>query len=141
MVVYFDTSAFLPMLIPESGSGPSKEIWEQADDITSTRLMYVEAVAAVSRITHSGRSTSGRESKFVGSLNQKWRRLKIIELEAGLMVDAAACSFRFGLRGYDAVHCAAAALVNGPDLVAASSDRRLLEAWSELGVATFDPRG
>ena len=51
---------------------------------------------------------------------------------------AADLAHRFGLRAYGAVHCAAAALLDEPDLVAASGDRRLLAAWRELGVATYD---
>ena len=37
------------------------------------------------------------------------------------------------------VHCAAAAQLDEPDLVAASGDRQLLAAWRELGIATYDP--
>ena len=53
--------------------------------------------------------------------------------------EAARTAFRFGLRGFDAVHCAAAAMIRGDDVVAASSDRQLLAAWRDLGLATFDP--
>jgi hypothetical protein len=48
-------------------------------------------------------------------------------------------SARFGLRGYDAVHCASAEQLAGPDLVAAAGDGQLLEAWHGLGIATFHP--
>jgi len=44
---------------------------------------------------------------------------------------------RFALCGHDAVHCAAAEQVDDED-VAASGDQRLLAAWGELGMATFD---
>ncbi len=48
-------------------------------------------------------------------------------------------AWRFGLRGYDAVHCAAAGLLEDGqhDVVAASGDESLLEAWRNLGVRTF----
>jgi predicted nucleic acid-binding protein len=65
--------------------------------------------------------------------------IDVIEVDDGLVRVAADLAHRFGLRVYDAVHCAAAALLDGPDLVAASGDKRLLAAWRELGVATFDP--
>lgn len=51
---------------------------------------------------------------------------------------AAQVANRFGLRGYDAVHCASAVLVNDETLVAAAGDRQLLAAWHVLGVNTFD---
>jgi predicted nucleic acid-binding protein len=51
---------------------------------------------------------------------------------------AATLSRRFALRGYDAVHCASAERINDDDVVAAAGDGKLLQAWSKLGLATFD---
>ncbi len=45
---------------------------------------------------------------------------------------------RHGLRGYDAVHCAAALWVAGPDLVAATGDPELLSAWRDDGLSVVD---
>jgi len=42
------------------------------------------------------------------------------------------------LLGYDAVHCASAEQLEDNDLVVASGDKRLLDAWKSLGLATFD---
>ncbi|ORW78676.1 twitching motility protein PilT [Mycobacterium riyadhense] len=42
------------------------------------------------------------------------------------------------MRGYDAVHCASAEQLDDDDVVAASGDQRLLTAWLELGIATYD---
>jgi uncharacterized protein len=42
------------------------------------------------------------------------------------------------LRGYDAVHCASAGQFEDADFVVASGDKRLLDAWKSLGLATFD---
>jgi hypothetical protein len=41
------------------------------------------------------------------------------------------------LRGYDAVHCAAAEQVE-EDLVVAAGDQRLLAACAQLGISTAD---
>lgn len=57
------------------------------------------------------------------------------------MENAAAVALRFGLRGYDATHCAAGASVGGETTVLASGDRRLLDTWADLGFNTFDPYG
>jgi predicted nucleic acid-binding protein len=67
--------------------------------------------------------------------------LELIEVDERLVRTAADLAHRFALRGYDAVHCAAATQLDAPDLVAASGDRQLLAAWRALGVATFDPAG
>ena len=68
-----------------------------------------------------------------------FEEIELIDIDERLVQVAADLARRFGLRGYDAVHCAAAALFDAPDLVAGSGDKRLLAAWRELGIATFDP--
>lgn len=42
------------------------------------------------------------------------------------------------MRGYDAVHCASAEQLDDDEVVAAAADQRLLTAWLELGMATYD---
>ncbi len=54
------------------------------------------------------------------------------------MLRAAELADRCALRGYDAIHCSSAEQLDDHDLVAASGDKRLLDAWRTLGVATFD---
>jgi hypothetical protein len=62
-------------------------------------------------------------------------------VDEGVVRAAAVFADRFALRGYDAVHCASAALLVDNDLVAATGDARLLRAWAALGIATYDPTG
>ena len=64
---------------------------------------------------------------------------EIVDVDDALVRRAGDLAHRLRLRGYDAVHCAAAAQLDEPDLVAASGDKHLLAAWRELGVATYDP--
>ncbi len=62
----------------------------------------------------------------------------MVEVDQELAVDAATAADRHALRGYDAVHWAAAGRLSDPDLVAAAGDRRLLAAWRAGGVSTYD---
>ena len=64
---------------------------------------------------------------------------EIVDVDDALVRRAGDLAHRFRLCGYDAVHCAAAAQLEEPDLVAASGDKQLLAAWRELGIATYDP--
>ena len=68
-----------------------------------------------------------------------WTQFLIIELEEDLMKMAGAAATEFGLRGFDAVHCAAGASLGTESVVLASADNKLLSAWRSLGCATFDP--
>lgn len=51
---------------------------------------------------------------------------------------AARLSADHALRGYDALHCAAALAAASDDFIAVAGDRDLLRTWSDLGVATVD---
>ncbi len=130
MKVYFDTSAFIPMLADEPSRQAAAEIWSRADQTVSTRLLYVESKSALTRLGLSGAE---------GLLSKMWRQFAVIELEEDLMKMAGAAATEFGLRGFDAVHCAAGASLGTDSVVLASADQRLLSAWQSLGCATFDP--
>ena len=127
------------MLIGEPTSAAYREFWNTADSVASTRLVYVEAAATLARADRNGRFVEDEHSRAVDQLDRSIFEIELIDVDERLVRMAADLARRFTLRGYDAVHCAAAAQLDAPDLVAASGDRRLLAAWRELGIATFDP--
>jgi uncharacterized protein len=139
VIGYLDTSALVPMLIGESTSADCGEFWNTADAVTSSRLVYVEAAAALARAERNGRFVGNEHRRAVDQLHRLSVELELIEVDARIIRTAADLAHQFALRGYHAVHCAAALQLDAPDLVAASGDRHLLAAWRELGIATFDP--
>jgi uncharacterized protein len=139
VIGYLDTSALVPMLISEATSQACREFWNTADAVTSTRLLYVEAVAALARAKRNGRFEDDEHRRAIEMLDRLVVEIEMIEVDQRLVRVAADLAQRFGLRAYDAVHCAAAAQVDAPDFVAASGDRKLRTAWGKLGVATYDP--
>lgn len=138
MIIYVDTSALVPLLIDEPTSAACGELWDGADSVASTRLTYVEAVAAVSLAQRIGRISAAQLSDCQGVLTELWPVVDVIELDQDLMFRAAQLATHHGLRGYDAVHCAAAIGINDADLVAASGDKHLLAAWQAEGVAVHN---
>ena len=138
MIAYFDTSALVPLLVDEPSSSACRRLWEDADDVVSARLAYVETAAALSQARRLGRLTPRRQHAAVRALDELWSQTQIAEVDQLLVERAAQVADQFALRGYDAVHCAAAVLVNDETLVAAAGDRQLLTAWHALGVNTYD---
>ena len=136
MIVYFDTSAFVPLLVTEPGTTLARELWESADEVATTRLLYVEAAAALARAHRMGRITERNHRTAVDSLDDLWRDFRVIEVDEIVTHRAAEMADRYALRGYDAVHCACAERVDAPDLVVASGDKELLAACTELALAT-----
>ena len=138
MIGYLDTSAFVPLLIDEPTSAACRRFWDDADVIVSSRPLYVETAAALAQAGRMGRLTRGKHLRARRRLDQMWSEMDLIEVDEQVMVRAADLAYRLSLRGYDAVHCASAEQLDDDDVVAASGDQRLLTAWLELSMATYD---
>ncbi len=138
MILYLDTSALVPLLIAEQTSDICGQLWDRADRLTTARLAYVEAAAALAAAERLGRLTAAQDAASREILNELWGVVDVVELDASLMLSAADIAARRGLRGYDAVHCAAAAGLCSESVVAAAGDTQLLAAWSAEGLAVVD---
>jgi predicted nucleic acid-binding protein len=138
MICYFDTSAFVPLLIDEPSSAACRRLWDDAEDVTTSQLLYVEAAAALAQAVRTRRITAAREAAALRELDRFWRDFHIIEATNQLIGRAAELTSSHCLRAYDAVHCATAEEVNDHDLVFASGDSQLLKASRSLGFSTAD---
>lgn len=138
MIGYLDTSALVPLLIAEPTSEASRRFWDDADVVVSSRLLYVEAAAALAQAHRLRRLTDNTHAQSRRRLDRICAELDIIEVDEQLVIRAAELAHRLALRGYDAVHCASAEQLDDDDVVAASGDRALLTAWRQLGIATYD---
>ena len=136
MIVYFDTSAFVPLLVIEPGTTAANELWEAADDVVTCHLLYVEAAAALARGRRMDRITDRHHRAALNSLDDLWRDFRVTELDGVVIHRAAELADRHALRGYDAMHCASAERIADADLVVASGNKDLLAACSELAIAT-----
>lgn len=145
MILYLDTSAFVPLLIDEPTSQTCGALWDVADRLVTTRLTYIEAAAALAAAQRLGRITSKEHDGGRERLTDLWPEFDVVELDEQLMVAAAQAAVARGswlvargLRGYDSVHYAAAVAVNDEYLVAAAGDGRLLDAWLAGGISAID---
>lgn len=138
MIVYFDTSAFVPLLIEEPTSQACGALWDAADRVATTRLTHVEAAAALARAARSGRITSQVHDAGRELLATLWPDFDLVELDEQLMTAAAHAAMTHGLRGYDSVHFAAAVALDDESVVTAAGDGALLDAWRATGLTVAD---
>lgn len=138
MIVYFDTSALVPLLLAEPGTPMAQQLWDQADHVVSTRLVYAEARAALAQAHRLGRVTSSQLRKLVAGLDDLYGQLDRIDVDDPLVVRAGEMAEAHELRGYDAAHLAALERVAGEHTVLASGNRDLSIAASALGFAVAD---
>jgi predicted nucleic acid-binding protein len=98
----------------------------------------VEAAAALAQALRLGRLRRHDHRTALRLLDQLWAEFDVVEIDSSVVDRAAELAFSAALRGYDAVHCAAAEQVADDDLVLASGDRALLAAGARRGIATAD---
>lgn len=138
MIGYLDTSAFVPLLIAEPTSKACRRFWDDADEVVSSRVLYVETAAALAQARRMGRLAGHEHHTSLQLLDQLWAAVEVAEVDEPLGARAATLTHQLALRGYDALHCASAEQIDDEDVVAAAGDQRLLNAWAALGIATFD---
>lgn len=138
MIGYLDTSAFIPLIVAEPSSAACRRLWDDADVVVSSRLLYVEAAAALAQARRMGRLSPRAHRATLDRLDQLWAQVEIAEVDETAVERAATLAHQYALRGYDAIHCACAQQLADPDVVAATGDRQLLAAWTRLGLATYD---
>lgn len=98
----------------------------------------MEAAAALAQGRRLHRLTARQHTAARALLDELWAQVDVVEVVDTLVGQAAELAHRLALRGYDAVHCAAAHQLADPELVAVTGDRRLLDGWRQLGLATVD---
>lgn len=135
MIAYFDTSAFIPLVIEESGSETAGRLWDEADRLVSVRLLYAEARAALAQAARTGRLTREQLPRLVKDVDALYAQIDRLEADDLLVRRAGHLAQELGLRGYDAVHLAGAERLQDPDLVLVAGDGPLLGSATELGLA------
>jgi predicted nucleic acid-binding protein len=134
VIAYFDTSAVVPLLVAETGSVRAAALWDGADRVVSARLIYPEARAALAQARRLGRLTARQLRGAVSEFDSRYEELDLVDVDDVLARRAGDLAETYGLRGYDAVHLAAAERVRDADLVVVAGDRSLLEAATAAGL-------
>jgi predicted nucleic acid-binding protein len=134
VIAYYDTSAVVPLLIAEPRSARAATLWDQADRVVSVRLLYPEARAALAQAERLGRLSDRQLRGAVAEFDDRWSQLDLVEVDEQLAFRAGALAEAHGLRGYDAVHLAAADRIRDANLVVVAGDGALLNAASAEGM-------
>jgi len=138
LIVYFDTSAIVPVVIDEPSSMVASRLWDEADRVVSSRLVYVEGRAALAMAHRLDRIDEAELREAVDTFESLHDQLDVIEVTEGLLREAGGLAEQLSIRGYDAVHLASARLVDDAEMVLAAGDQSLLVAARALGLATAD---
>ena len=138
MIAYFATSAVLPLLIDEPGSARAASLWDSADRVVSVRLVYPETRAGLAQAERLGRITARNLRDAVASFDSVFEELDLVEIDDPLARRAGELAEVHRLRGYDAVHLAAADRIRDPDVVVIAGDAAFLGAATAEGMTVAE---
>jgi predicted nucleic acid-binding protein len=139
VIGYFDTSAFVPLLVEENTSFRCRLLWRMADVVVSNRLLPLEATSALHQAFRLHRIDRGRLSRAFDRVDALWEECSPVEIDDALVTRARQCMDAVPLRAYDTAHCAAGLLIaEEPDAVLISGDLKLLAAWRHFGATVVD---
>jgi len=139
VIAYFDTSAVVPLLVEEPTTEQCNRLWDDAARILTVRLTYPEARAALASAHRAGRLTRTQLATAVADLEALFEQFDVIELGGDLARTAGNLAQHHGLRGYDAVHLAAALAAADDDLVLVTGDADLAAAAATAGLSVARP--
>ncbi len=137
MITYVDTSTLIKLIVDEEGSERAELIWQTADSVASVGFVVVEARAALAAAARGNRLSADQLHIAKTGLAAFVDDLHLVEVTDELIESAAQLAETESLRGYDAVHLAAALLVGAA--VMTSADRTLCEAAEPHGMHIADP--
>ncbi len=127
MILYFDASALVKLVVEEEGSVLAARLWDGCDAAVSSRLAYVEVRAALAAAARNNELTAADLATAEAGWEELWAAVRPVELTGEVTRHAGRLAGEHRLRGADAVHLASAlALAEADaDVAMAVWDRRL----------------
>lgn len=131
---FWDSSAFVKLLVEEPGRDVAVEMWNNAERNIASRLAVPEVSAAIATANRSGRLDEASERE----VRRRWTRflgvIEFVELQSEVGAFAADLAADHELSGADAVHLASVLLLREMDLALVTWDRRLATAAAAEGL-------
>ncbi|MGD0622164.1 MAG: type II toxin-antitoxin system VapC family toxin [Thermacetogeniaceae bacterium] len=135
MICYLDTSALVKLYVHEQGSETVCKLVEAASVVATSKVAYPEARAALARGLREDLLAKKDYRLVVAALQHDWTRYLALEVSDSLVWLAGELAEKHRLRGFDAIHLAAALTLKTQvksRVVVACWDVRLWEALSAV---------
>jgi uncharacterized protein len=140
VILYVDTSSLVKLYIEEAHSDLVREWAAEAEAVATSRVAYPEALSAFARRWNRGDLSDEELGLARESLDADWTAFLLLPLRERR---AGELAVEHLLRGFDAVHLAAALDLfdqfRSTDLVFSSFDSALLKSAQTAGLSTLHP--
>lgn len=137
MILYLDASALVKRYVAETGSAEVAQAIAAAKSVGTAVISRVEVAAALARATRGRWLARDEAHAALQVFRAEWASLVRLQLTEVVVAQADAVAWEYGLRGYDAVHLAAARFWQtslGEAVTLATFDRELGEAARLAGL-------
>ena len=122
--MYFDSSAFVKLVVDEDGSDLAATLWDGCDAAVSSRLAYPEVRAALAAAGRAHRLKPADQKRAEAAWERYWAATRAVELTESVTAHAGQLAGQHSLRGADAVHLAS--------LLAVGGEHTLFAVWDQL---------
>ena len=127
-IVYFDSSAFVKLLVEEEGTTLAAALWDGCDAAVSSRLSFPEVCAALAAAARAGRLSDADWRRAEADWERYWAAVRPVELTEAVSTQAGLLAGKHALRGADAVHLASLLAVGVRPTLFAVWDKQLRRA-------------
>jgi predicted nucleic acid-binding protein len=142
MIVYLDASALVKRYVVEAGTTEVAALVRDATALGTAVISRAEVAAALGRAARMKLVPRERAVAALAALAEDWNDLIRLRLGEAIAARAAALAWDRGLRGYDAVHLAAALFwyetLDEP-VTLATYDRELWRGAKASGLLPWPP--
>ena len=138
MILYLDASALVKRYVAEPGSAQVNEAITKAEVVGTALVSRAEIAAALAKAVRVHALTQEEASASLQVFREEWPDLVRMQVTEMVVAHADALAWEHGLRGYDAVHLAAASLwqdAMSEQITLSTFDRRLWTAAERVGLA------
>lgn len=136
--IYLDTSAWVKIYMWDENAEPVATLMRDASACHTHVIAWAEMRAALARSDRMGRFTTSSKQAALAAAERDWSDFLVMDATEQIARRAGDLADRFGLRGYDSVHLAAAeaiSLLLMPErLTFVCFDDRLNDAAKALGL-------
>jgi predicted nucleic acid-binding protein len=130
LIAYFDSSALLKLFLNEPDAEVALNVWNQAEQVTTSGISYLEVRAGLARAARENPAKLSRTGyeDAKRQFDQLWAQVISLTITERLIHQASDVAERYSLRAYDSLQFAAVLDVADDDVVLATTDRELERA-------------
>ena len=140
MIVYLDSSALVKRYVAEAGSEAVNQLIGQADVVGTSLISRAEVTAALAKAVRVGLLQRDEAGSALQTFTAEWKDVLRLQLTETVVARAGDLAWEHGLRGYDAVHLAAALFWHetiGEAVTLATFDQQLWDSGSQTALSVW----